>query len=647
MSLRSCASAGFAGVMLAVASTARAQVAVNDRLSILDALRHDGGAGAALVRQQWGMGFTSAFGLPLLLALLALALALAWPVRLWVLARYAALLRSPPLDTALIITARAVGAVVITTMVVALAGQIALAAVDWTVVLLPATQALAHTMGVSVGVAGFGLGIGRALRSADDKTLRPVPLPPGMGQTIAFYPFAAGAMLGAIHVIDRFAGIVHATQTGWNLAQGLIALVEIAMIAHFLVLVGEARQRQTDGPRTNGAQADAPHTDSRGVPAVFGMTAVVWAALAVAGVALLFGNIRLPMHILQELLWAGLVLIAAWLLTGFVEALTTQFFDAERRIGRFATAVMGLRRAQLQQIVLLVSAMLTVAVWVFAIGLVAAPLHDDHAVVIDQVQPGALLVSAQSLKLSPHTIGMALFVLFVGVALTRMVRGWLEKRFLPATSLDIGVRTSLVTGLSYIGIIVALLSATTVLGLQLEKITLIASALSVGIGFGLQSIIQNFVSGVILLIERPVKQGDWVAVSGVEGTIRRIRVRATELVTADGGTAIVPNSSFISTNVANRADTLAPFQVDVALTVSGCASAAEARDAILAMLKTCAVMRETPKPRLLLATLGEADWAFVLKVYAKPGTSVAQAKSELLFWLSEHAQGQDIKIKST
>jgi potassium-dependent mechanosensitive channel len=623
----------------AVAVPARAQIVVDERSSTLDALRHDGGLALAMVRQQLTMPFTSAFGLPVLVLLLALAAALAWPVRLWLLAWLARLVRTLPLDTGMVVALRAVGAVVVTTLVIALAGQIALDAVEWTWVLLPVTHNLMPFVGIAIGIAGFGLGIGRALRSPDDKPLRPVPLPPGLGHAIGFYPFAAGAMLGVTNVIDRFAIMLHATQTSWNVVQGGVALIETALIALFLIQVGEARQRQ-DVAEDNGGKPQA-------IPAVFGMTALVWAVMAVAVGALLFGHTKLSMHILQEVLWAGLVIVAAWLLNRFVGALTVQFFDADRRVGHFATAVMGLRRERLEQIVLLVSALLTVIVWVFAIGLVAAPLHGDHAAVIDQVRPTALLDSAQSLKLSPHTIGMALFVLVVGIALTRMVQGWLEKRFLPATSLDIGVRTSLVTGLSYIGIIIALLSATSVLGLQLEKITLIASALSVGIGFGLQSIIQNFVSGVILLIERPVKQGDWVAVSGVEGTIRRIRVRATELATADGGTAIVPNSSFISSNVANRADTLAPYLLDVPLTVSGCASVVQARDTVLALIETCKAMRETPAPRLLLTVLGEAEWSFVLKVYARPGSSVSQAKSDLLFWLSEHAQGKDIKIKST
>ena len=198
-------------------------------------------------------------------------------------------------------------------------------------------------------------------------------------------------------------------------------------------------------------------------------------------------------------------------------------------------------------------------------------------------------------------------VLVVGIVLTRMLRGWLENSFLPTTSLDIGVRTSLVTGLSYLGILVAMVMATQMLGLQLEKITLIASALSVGIGFGLQSIIQNFVSGVILLIERPVKVGDWVAVSGAEGTIRKISVRATELVTAAGGSVIVPNSSFISSNVSNRADSRMGARIDIPLVVSGAPRRPSARDGLLDLVKGCKLLRADPAPVITLTNVAAAD----------------------------------------
>jgi small-conductance mechanosensitive channel len=626
---------------------ADAQIVADNGMSIPAAVMHDLGTAIAVIHQQLAIPFKGAMAFPVLLAMLAVALALAWPLRLWLLFRLSTLLQGTQLDRRLAIRAKAVANVLLTTMLLVAAGRIMLTALDWALPLLPQTAILAHSLAVAMGVIGLGMGIGRALRSPEDKTWRPVALPGGLGGAIGFYPFAAGAMLGLTNFIEQTARVLHAAQATWIIAQGLIVALETVLIARFLVLAGQAREREIEHalehPRAAGAKTLA---QGPVVPAAFGATALVWAALALGCGAFVFGYPRFAMLVMQELLWVGLVLTFAWLMTGFFDTLMSQLFDADWAVGRFATAVVGVRRARVEQIALIGSAVLTVLVWVFAIGLVAAPLHGNHAVVVEQIRPAMLVGSLQSLHLSPRTVGTAALVLVVGIVLTRMVRSWLENRFLPSTSLDIGVRTSLVTGLTYIGMLIAILVATQMLGLQLEKITLIASALSVGIGFGLQSIIQNFVSGVILLIERPVKVGDWVSLAGAEGTIRRIRVRATELATADGGTAIVPNSSFISSNVQNRADTRMCERVDLSLVVSGVASSVVARDALLELVAGCHVIRSDPAPCLYLTTLGDAQWTFALRVYAKPDATVAQARSELLFWLSTQTEGKDMTIRT-
>jgi small-conductance mechanosensitive channel len=626
------------GTAVVVATPCHAQIVPDGTLSTSGALLHDLDTAKALIGRQLALPFRHEFGLPVLLLMLALAVVLAWPLRLWLLARLSTLLHGTPLERRLAILAKAVGTVLVSTLLMIAAGQIAFAALTLTLTLLPETEVMARSLAIAVGVAGFGLGIGRALRSPDDKAWRPVQLPPGLGTAIGFYPFAAGVMLGVTNIIERASRILHASQTGWTIAQGVIVLAETVLLARFLVLAGEAREREieTAAAANKGAV----------VPAIFGITALVWCALVLGCAAFLFGFTRFSMLVMQELLWTGLVLTMAWLLTRFFDALLSQLFDADWAVGRFATAVVGVHRARVTQVALVGSALLTVIVWLFALGLVAAPFHGDHAVVVEQISPAMLLNSWQSLHLSPRTAGAALFVLVVGITLTRMLRSWLENRFLPTTSLDIGVRTSLVTGLTYVGVLIAMLGATNMLGLQLEKITLIASALSVGIGFGLQSIIQNFVSGVIMLVERPVKVGDWISVSGAEGTIRRIRVRATELATADGGVAIVPNSSFISSNVSNRADTLMPYRLDLPLTVSGGASAAGARDAILDLVKGCNLLRDEPPAQIYLATLGDGQWVFNLRVYAAPDTALAHARSELLFWFNAQTEGKDLKIRT-
>ena len=153
--------------------------------------------------------------------------------------------------------------------------------------------------------------------------------------------------------------------------------------------------------------------------------------------------------------------------------------------------------------------------------------------------------------ISPSAILGAILVLIIGVAATRAIQGWLESRFLPETNLDFGVRSSIRTGVGYIGIILAVFIALSYVGLNLQNIAIVAGALSVGIGFGLQSIINNFVSGLILLVERPIKVGDRIEVGARMGVVKRINVRATEIATYDNVSVIVPNADLISGQVVN------------------------------------------------------------------------------------------------
>lgn len=139
----------------------------------------------------------------------------------------------------------------------------------------------------------------------------------------------------------------------------------------------------------------------------------------------------------------------------------------------------------------------------------------------------------------------------IGLFAVRTLKRWLSERLLPETNMDAGMRASLVTLVGYLGFVLLSLLVMSTLRINLTSLTWVVSALSVGIGFGLQAIVQNFISGLILLTERPVKVGDWVSLGGVEGDIRRINVRATEIQMSDRSTVIVPNSQFISQNVRN------------------------------------------------------------------------------------------------
>ena len=180
------------------------------------------------------------------------------------------------------------------------------------------------------------------------------------------------------------------------------------------------------------------------------------------------------------------------------------------------------------------------------------------------------------------------------------------KTFSLTTRMDASLRDALQSSVHYFAIVLGLAFAFVYLGIDVQNVALIASALSIGIGFGLQSIVSNFISGLILLSERRIRKGDWVVIGSEEGVVRSVAIRATEIETFDNATVVIPNSNLVSGVVKNW---LMPDRTGrIRLAVSVCYQSDT--DRVVKVLTECArrhpEVMDYPEPVALLTKFADS-----------------------------------------
>lgn len=333
---------------------------------------------------------------------------------------------------------------------------------------------------------------------------------------------------------------------------GVSALFDVSLVMLILRSLTRALAAAPE-PEPAGAAAATPETPQGGGAALWRwLLPLTWLAALVSVAAVLVGYVALARFIVTEIVWVGAALSILYLLLIVIDRAIAALVEPGTRTADTLVRSMGLSRSTVEQLSVVLSGLLRVTVILAALVAIAGPLGVsvfDARAFARQLFFG-VNVGGLTISLSAILVGIVVFA--VVLALTRSGQRWLEDSFLPRTQLDSGLKNSIRTAFGYAGFVLALIFGLSSVGINLSNIAIVAGALSVGIGFGLQSIVNNFVSGLILLAERPMKTGDMVEIAGGErGIVRKINVRATEIETFDRASLMVPNSTIISGNVKN------------------------------------------------------------------------------------------------
>ena len=518
-------------------------------------------------------------------------------------------------------SALAVAVTLAYTLAIGMSAHFVHLALNWNNLLSDELDELAVKLVRLVTFIAFMIGLGRAMLSNTRPSWRLPALTDDAAHRLRLFPWLLGnaaLLLWVVEIISSAIGVSLATTVA---TRGLLAVLIGMLVGSALIRLGQSRRATLAAGQL---PAQRPVWAGLVVAAVF-----VGVAVTLLGVAT--GYIAFAFFISRQMLWIGVILTTLYLLMHLVDDIFDTVFSPKGRTGQRMQSSFGLSPNVLEQTGILLSGISRATLLILAVVIVLAPFGADPQELATRVQNMLSGGSLGKLSIVPSDIFSAVLVFVLGLVILRVIKRWLSHQLLPKTSLDLGMQTSMITLLGYVGGVLVFVLALVTLKVDLQGIAWMASALSVGIGFGLQAIVQNFISGLILLAERPVKVGDWVSIGGVEGDIRRINVRATEIQMSDRSTMIVPNSQFITQNVRNVTLANAQGRVQIKLPMPLDTDAGKARALILEVLRAHPGTLSTPTPSVQLDNLDGGSMLFSCTAYVSSPRDVSSVKSDLLF----------------
>lgn len=253
-----------------------------------------------------------------------------------------------------------------------------------------------------------------------------------------------------------------------------------------------------------------------------------------------------------------------------------------------------------------------------------------------------------SFHVVPSSIILAILVFSLTVVLSRLFKKKVAEPWINHTHLDRGARDATLTIIGYVGFIVAALFALSIAGINFKNLAVIAGALSVGIGFGLQNIVNNLVSGLILLFERPIRSGDWIEVGDTHGYVKSINIRSTEIQTFDRVEVIVPNSELISNQVTNWMLHDKIGRLILSIGVAYGSDVEKVHDILFDIIskhpEVITNSHNITPPRVLFLSFGDSALNFELRFFLRDISCRRTVTSEINFAIDKAFREADIEI---
>ncbi|MGU7775775.1 DUF3772 domain-containing protein [Burkholderia sp. MR1-5-21] len=481
-------------------------------------------------------------------------------------------------------------------------------------------------------------GLGRALLCTRHPSWRLPALADPVARAMRPFPGVLAGLLLVSGTLESINRIVDTSLSVTLFGRGIVSLVVALTVGASLLRSNRVRSALAaagESPEQRSTLAGLIHA---------GVTLAIIASLA----ALAIGYITVARFITYELVWFEIVLCSVYVLTQLTRDACATLFAAHLSSGKQIKHLFGLSDRHLEQAQTVLSGLGTSLLMLFAVvALMTGGFGTTPGDLLDSLLAMLGGQRLQSLNIMPDRIMNAAIGLAVGFYLLRAVRRWLDNEFMPALGMDPGMRASLITLFTNVGYVLLVLMTLSLLGVKWDNLAWIVSALSVGIGFGLQEIVKNFVSGLILLTERPVKVGDMISISGVEGDIRRISVRATEIQLSDRSTMIVPNSQLISQNVRNV--TMGNSTQGVAtlmLTFPLNTDPEQVRDLLLDAYRDHPTILDKPAPSVTFSQLTPDGITLSVTGYVASPRITASTKSDLLFEILKRLRAASITLSS-